>query len=1042
VTAFIKSGQYPIHYATQRNHITAIEIYSGACRNSDERKAVLNCQDKDGRTPLHVAVQCKKLEAVTALCTLGADLYVTDDPKGNPRTPLDCARAQNPHSAISQYLEQAVNRLDVLLDALSLETNDVKIVKLLVCGHPEMGKTQLCRSLIRSPSLLTILFGRSTSLFNPTQRTPGIDVENINIPGVGLMSIWDFAGHMQYYVSHSLFLGSVNAIFCIVTSLQKLRTKQEEYLRFWLEFIILARRSSNVLAKENKRPIVMIIASHSDAPDKERPLRGRHLKEHLDMKLIALKRALERLRAEFAAELTIVNDLFCMDCRDAASPDMNRLRQCLAQYRNEVLKNLKPAPMLARQILDKMPMWRKEMGDKKLLPLLTYDKFTNYVHDVNQHATNEVINVVMKYLHHCGEIIQVEKELEQMSIPWLVFLMPVHLCRELIGRFLSPAEFHIDRIEVDTTGCVPKATVINIFKRYWTNVGDVIPVFEQLDLCYYTDKEKATLCIPALVTISMPSDAWDKLGPNAIYAGRRFEYTRKASIFAYGQLSRLIVQLHKQHNLLNIPVWCEGLTFRTGRIVQVMVRLMPNSKGIDLVVQAPPSERDEDNAYEAAVHLEHIAEEIEAYMTEFRQEYNNKNYDVFVPSIEELKKSHGLQCDRFFPMADVRKALYTPMGIVDSRGRTPESAVNLLFCGCSELIELPPAPDYEECSLRMLPHPVEEVVLKEFDPMSALFKDWRMMAGEALGLLPHQIDKLFKDHANDQSTTGKLMSIWAQRGGLIKDLLKFLHDYGKDYTADLVQVGLDAYVRAGGRGHEAARAACYSLERYRCGDYGDDASNGSPDLGLLASNYREWRLSSDFDNYDGDGQVLGPMCDPHPPSPPSSVVLVTNNVPDTHSSVFFQLDSRTVDTDGTNTAESQIPHLLQSQSRISMMSTNHDILPSSPGSQLVRPMPLDSSTDDLLTESTIQIICECAGGCWLDIGRTLIGQTQDVHHLIQSRSMGMSVRDSKKLYWIIEEWRHNNNGRHATLLYLLQVLGNFGKREFVERELSRRDRKH
>ena len=207
------------------------------------------------------------------------------DPRRNPRTPLDCARAQNPHSAISQYLEQAVNRVDLLLDALSLETNDVKIVKLLVCGDPEMGKTQFCRSLIRPPHFwsqnIYRLFGRATSLFNPSQRTPGINVENINIPGVGLMSMWDFAGHMQYYVSHSLFLGSVNAVFCVVTSLQKLRTEQEEYLRFWLEFIILARRSSNILAKENRRPVVIIIASHSDAPDRDRPLRGRQLREHL-----------------------------------------------------------------------------------------------------------------------------------------------------------------------------------------------------------------------------------------------------------------------------------------------------------------------------------------------------------------------------------------------------------------------------------------------------------------------------------------------------------------------------------------------------------------------------------------------------------------------------------------------------------------------------------------------------------------------------------------------------------------------------------------
>ena len=46
VTVCIQSGQFSIHYATQRNHVTAIELYSGACRTNDERAAVLNCQDK------------------------------------------------------------------------------------------------------------------------------------------------------------------------------------------------------------------------------------------------------------------------------------------------------------------------------------------------------------------------------------------------------------------------------------------------------------------------------------------------------------------------------------------------------------------------------------------------------------------------------------------------------------------------------------------------------------------------------------------------------------------------------------------------------------------------------------------------------------------------------------------------------------------------------------------------------------------------------------------------------------------------------------
>ena len=48
------------------------------------------------------------------------------------------------------------------------------------------------------------------------ERTPGIDVQTINMPGIGKGSIWDCAGQAQFYVSHSLFFDPIKATFILL----------------------------------------------------------------------------------------------------------------------------------------------------------------------------------------------------------------------------------------------------------------------------------------------------------------------------------------------------------------------------------------------------------------------------------------------------------------------------------------------------------------------------------------------------------------------------------------------------------------------------------------------------------------------------------------------------------------------------------------------------------------------------------------------------------------------------------------------------------
>ena len=51
-------------------------------------------------------------------------------------------------------------------------------------------------------------------------RTPGINIGNYEVVGVGPLCIWDTAGQIEFHVTHSMFLGSENAMAVIAYDLR------------------------------------------------------------------------------------------------------------------------------------------------------------------------------------------------------------------------------------------------------------------------------------------------------------------------------------------------------------------------------------------------------------------------------------------------------------------------------------------------------------------------------------------------------------------------------------------------------------------------------------------------------------------------------------------------------------------------------------------------------------------------------------------------------------------------------------------------------
>ena len=161
---------------------------------------------------------------------------------------------------------------------------------------------------------------------NPTcelERTVGINVNTVDIPGVGRFALFDYAGQKQFHKTHGLFFSALNSFFILLMSLltgeeRRLRSFEEliDEAHYWLSFL---RASLGV----ELTPTVMIAASRADScPD------GQAL----------LQQVVSHMRDVFAGKIIIREECFLLDCRKSWSQGMKQLRALLKQVRDEYMQ--------------------------------------------------------------------------------------------------------------------------------------------------------------------------------------------------------------------------------------------------------------------------------------------------------------------------------------------------------------------------------------------------------------------------------------------------------------------------------------------------------------------------------------------------------------------------------------------------------------------------------------------------------------------------------------------------------------------------------
>lgn len=151
----------------------------------------------------------------------------------------------------------------------------------------------------------------------------GIDGMTVYIPGVGLVSMYDYAGQERFHKTHGLLFSALNSFFILLVSLL---TGTDRRPCTFEELIEVAQyRLSSLRASLGAQfiPTVMIAGSRADCcPD------GHGLSE----------KVVSHLREVFKGKVIIREECFLLDCRKSWSSGMEQFRNWLKQVKRQFMQ--------------------------------------------------------------------------------------------------------------------------------------------------------------------------------------------------------------------------------------------------------------------------------------------------------------------------------------------------------------------------------------------------------------------------------------------------------------------------------------------------------------------------------------------------------------------------------------------------------------------------------------------------------------------------------------------------------------------------------
>eukprot|EP00058_Branchiostoma_floridae_P018593 XP_002604082.1 hypothetical protein BRAFLDRAFT_71628 [Branchiostoma floridae] len=448
----------------------------------------------------------------------------------------------------------------------SVGSEEWTTVKLFLCGDGQVGKTSL-RAILKKTRLI-VLWNmrrrfRRQDVFNPT---PGVHVSSKTVRGIGRLSLHDFAGQAQFYVTHAMLLRTTNAILPVVYKI----TDGEE-IHGWLSFI----HCSN--ADPTNKPRIVLIASHADKLEDQ---------EAGQRRATAL---VEHYRKVFQESLIVSKEVFLINCLQAGSREIQRLRAVLAAFRDDILKQRPKFPKVCNSLLAEIEGWRQE---RKEFPVMGWQDYLTAVEQATYGFVKErIVELATSYLHDEGEIIFLRNEANTS-----VVLDPHWLFTSVFGSLLAPENFNkiIDMINRTAEDYVTLEELTRVFSAV-ADIPLLIKLLQDFQLCHTYDGR--TFILPSLLQQEMEEAAWSHVSSKAVYFGLQIRGRMEIDSFScdlFPRLQTLLMQAHP-YKLSRPLLWKNSAKCTDGK-AEALLQITQDKRQLNIFVRSNDGSREDCNS--------------------------------------------------------------------------------------------------------------------------------------------------------------------------------------------------------------------------------------------------------------------------------------------------------------------------------------------------------------------------------------------------------------------------------------------------------------
>ena len=326
-------------------------------------------------------------------------------------------------------------------------------IKMFVLGNPGAGKSTFVKALSTEGHIFSRIKHQFTKVRDVDEKTAGIIPHDIHSKALGRLTLYDFAGHKEYYAGHDALLHNTMtnspSIVALVVDMRDEEGKIRETLQYWFQFI------NNHSSGGGAKPHLLIIGSHADViPSSEVRQKSRVLESVVNSNKFD--------SVTFAEQIVI-------DCRYAESSSMTKLRSILSQICQSLRSSEEMAAahhcflvFLLHRFSDRLALTYRDAADE-LQYRLNNDKHLNR----RDYAYLELVKSsdpleMCKKLNEHGSILFMEnKECPERS--WIVLDKAV-LLSQVNGVIFAPEGFKEHQKSLSTsTGVVPLSKLAPLF---------------------------------------------------------------------------------------------------------------------------------------------------------------------------------------------------------------------------------------------------------------------------------------------------------------------------------------------------------------------------------------------------------------------------------------------------------------------------------------------------------------------------------------------------------------------------------------------------